>query len=162
MSVDERALFQLYQDIILDHHEAPRNFGSLPAPSSKREGFNPMCGDRVVVEVQISGKGSEKKIEDIRFTGEGCSICMASASIMSESVMGQPAARIHEKIEAFRGLMKGTVTSEQMDGEDVQALAGVRRFPVRIKCALLPWMTLRDAFFQNVDEAVPSTNTEDA
>lgn len=163
MTVDERALFQLYQDIIMDHHESPRNFGELATPDGKQEGFNPMCGDRVVVEVKLDKLGSEKKIKDIRFTGEGCSICLASASIMTEEVSGKSSQEVSGIIDNFRGLMTGAHSPESLKSEELKALSGVRRFPVRIKCALLPWITLRDAMKiadAPSDQTIIKTTTE--
>lgn len=131
----------LYQEIILDHHESPRNFGAVEKPDRTAEGFNPLCGDRVSLGLKIDGGSC---LAEIRFKGEGCSICMASASMMTDAVKGCPLSEVSGKIQAFRDVMQGQGNPEAL-GEDLRALEGVKRFPVRIKCALLPWTTLKDA-----------------
>ena len=136
------ALDNLYKDVILDHHKDPRNFGPLAGAQVVREGFNPLCGDRVSVSVKLDPTGS--RIDGCGFQGQGCSICLASASIMTEEVSGRTVREAKEKIREFRDLMLGKRRPEEFEG-DVEALAGVRRFPVRIKCALLGWTTLNDA-----------------
>ena len=131
----------LYREVILDHHRHPRNFGKLENASAHTEGYNPLCGDRVEIAVKV---GPDQKLEDCRFLGEGCSICMASASMMTEEVLGKPLEEVSETIEGFRSLMKGEECPLAVEG-DLESLVGVRKFPVRIKCALLPWSTLKDA-----------------
>lgn len=133
----------LYQEIILDHHKDPRNFGPLDSAEAKAEGFNPVCGDRVEVEIKTDPKNKSCLLET-KFTGEGCSICMASASMMSEDVEGKKIEAIKMRIESFRNLMKGESLQDFKD-TDLEALTGVCKFPVRIKCALLPWTTLKEA-----------------
>jgi nitrogen fixation NifU-like protein len=131
----------LYQEIILDHHESPRNFGAVEKPDYMAEGFNPLCGDRVSLGLKID---SGRCVADIRFKGEGCSICMASASMMTDAVKGCALSDVSMKIQAFRDVLQGQRDAEIL-GEELRALEGVKRFPVRIKCALLPWTTLKDA-----------------
>ncbi len=135
-------LDHLYQDILMDHHRDPRNFGKLDAPDCESEGYNPMCGDRVLVSLKFSPE--RKQLMDCRFQGEGCSICMASASIMMEEVEGKSLVEILEDIQKIRDVMQSKEESGSIEG-DMAALVGVRRFPVRIKCALLPWTTLKEA-----------------
>ena len=130
----------LYREMILDHHRHPRNFGKLEGATAQTEGFNPLCGDRCEIAVKI---GPGQKLEACRFTGEGCSICMASASMMTEEIAGKSVGEVMETIEGFRALMKGEECPLAVEG-DLEALVGVRNFPVRIKCALLPWTTLKD------------------
>lgn len=139
----------LYKDIILDHQKSPRNFGTLPDADVLREGFNPMCGDHIFLELKYSA--DRKKISACRFRGEGCSICMASASIMTEEVAGESVDFALREIAAFRELMKGTKLPDDFEG-DIEALAGVRKFPVRIKCALLAWTTLKDALEHGTED----------
>ncbi len=134
---------QVFGEILAAHHESPRNWGKLPAPAKSEQGYNPLCGDKVTVCLQESGD----RLEKCTFEGEGCSICMASASIMASMVEGLPKDQVYALIEAFREKMQGV---EKVDGiaaddsgEDITALYGIKRFPVRIKCALLPWTTLK-------------------
>ncbi len=128
----------LYREVILDHHRHPRNFGALPGADAKVEGFNPLCGDRVEIALKVQ---DGKVLSECRFQGEGCSICMASASMMTEEVLGKTLDQASEQVENFRALMKGEECPLGVEG-DLESLVGVRNFPVRIKCALLPWTTL--------------------
>jgi len=137
-------LENMYKEIILEHNESPRNFGDLEGTEIRKEGYNPICGDRVQLGVTICKNGL---LSECKFKGEGCSICMASASMMTEEVLGTQLSRVEKSISDMRELMLGSIEPEELDS-DLEALAGVRRFPVRIKCALLPWMTLRDAIKQ--------------
>ncbi len=163
-------LEDLYREIILDHYRSPRNRGELPAPPAQRvEGFNPLCGDEVVVYVQVQ----EGTVNDIRFAGQGCSISQSSASLMSAAVKGKTVAEARRLIRTFKAMMSvhearlgdgpdSSVTSNGSadDGFDevaadpeslgeLAALQGVVKFPVRIKCATLSWNTLA----QGLDEA---------
>jgi len=133
-------LSALYQDLIMEHHSHPRNFGCLEQPSCSAEGFNPVCGDRVRVDLKIN---AENEIIDQKFSGEGCSICMASASMMTEEIEGRKLSEASQMIQKFRNVMQDKSPSD-IEG-DLEALMGVKRFPVRIKCALLPWTTLKQA-----------------
>jgi nitrogen fixation NifU-like protein len=146
MSIDRSAggIDALYREVILDHHRHPRNYGKLEGATASVEGYNPLCGDRVEIAVKVSG---ERKLEACHFLGEGCSICMASASMMTEEVLGKAVGEVSETIEGFRALMKGEECPLAVEG-DLESLVGVRNFPVRIKCALLPWTTLKDALAQ--------------
>lgn len=143
-------LEDLYREIILDHYRSPRNRGELPEPPAHRvEGFNPLCGDEVVVYVQVE----DGKLADIRIAGQGCSISQSSASLMSAAVKGKSLAEIRELIGTFKAMMSihearlgdGEADAEAVDlsalGE-LAALQGVVKFPVRIKCATLGWNTL--------------------
>jgi nitrogen fixation NifU-like protein len=133
-------LTELYQDMILDHNKRPRNFGRLAAANRSASGDNPLCGDRIDLELEIQ----DGRIEDIAFTGAGCAISTASASLMTEAVKGRPLAEAEALAERFRALMRG----DQPAGEELgglAALTGVRTYPMRVKCATLPWHTLRSA-----------------
>jgi len=143
MSIDKStgALDALYREVILDHHRHPRNFGSLSEADAKVEGYNPLCGDRVEISLKLD---NGKLVSDCRFSGEGCSICMASASMMTEEIQGKDMKIVQDTIDSFRALMKGEKCPLLIEG-DLESLIGVRQFPVRIKCALLPWTTLNDA-----------------
>jgi nitrogen fixation NifU-like protein len=138
----------VFGEILADHHESPRNWGTLPGCTRIEQGYNPLCGDKVAISLQVA-KGSDGRelLEKCAFEGEGCSICMASASIMSEMVQGKSFSELQSLIEGFREKMQGVEAVAALpaedSGEDVAALYGVRRFPVRIKCALLPWTTLK-------------------
>ncbi|HEY8279490.1 MAG TPA: SUF system NifU family Fe-S cluster assembly protein [Bdellovibrionota bacterium] len=131
----------LYREVILDHHRHPRNYGKLEQPTATVEGYNPLCGDRVEIAVSVK---DGRLLADCRFQGEGCSICMASASMMTEELIGKSVAEVQKTIEGFRALLKGEECPLAVEG-DLESLVGVRNFPVRIKCALLPWTTLSDA-----------------
>lgn len=132
-------LDQLYAEVIMDHHRDPRNHGCPHNCEHKEEGFNPLCGDKVLIAVTYKETGDS--IRKVYFQGEGCSISLASASIMTEEVEGLETKEALERIESFRSLLQGQ-GSGNLEG-DVLALSGVQKFPVRIKCALLPWMTLK-------------------
>ena len=135
-------LRDLYQEVILDHSKRPRNFGPLSDAHSAK-GHNPLCGDHITVHVVLE----DDTVTDVRFEGSGCAISTASASMMTEAALGQPVERALELGQALRKLMHGeapTAAQEEALG-DLMALQGVAKFPVRIKCALLPWMALKDA-----------------
>jgi nitrogen fixation protein NifU and related proteins len=141
-------LDDLYREIILDHYRSPRNRGELASPPAHRvEGFNPLCGDEVVVYLDVQ----DGVLNDIKLTGHGCSISQSSSSLMSAAVKGKTLDDVRSTIATFKHLM--TVTPEPSADEDksegelrtlgeLAALAGVARFPVRIKCATLAWNTL--------------------
>ena len=142
------SLDDLYKEIILDHYRSPRNQGELDPPAHRCEGFNPLCGDEVIVYVSLI----DQKIEDIRIGGQGCSISQASASMMTEIIKGKSISEAEEIIQAFKEMMdiyeselSGEETAElssNVDLGDLEALQGVVKFPVRIKCATLAWNTL--------------------
>jgi nitrogen fixation protein NifU and related proteins len=143
-------LEDLYREIILDHYRNPRNRGELPTPPAHRtEGFNPLCGDEVVVFLDVE----DGVVKDLRIAGQGCSISQSSASMMSTAVKGKTVAEARDVIRAFKAMM--SIHEHTLDGEDgedenvvdvklgdLEALRGVVKFPVRIKCATLAWNTL--------------------
>ncbi|NQW16248.1 MAG: SUF system NifU family Fe-S cluster assembly protein [Chloroflexi bacterium] len=134
-------LSDLYQEIIMDHRRNPRNEG-LPADHTHTaDGFNPFCGDKVSVAVKIE----DGSIIDVGFSGEGCAISMASASLMTEAVSGKSIDDATASFEAFRKLLTDGDTSGGVDLGDLEALAGVRAYPTRIKCAILSWHTFKSA-----------------
>jgi nitrogen fixation NifU-like protein len=139
----------LYREVILDHHRHPRNQGKLEGADAHAEGYNPLCGDRIEIDVKLR---DGRVMSDCRFRGEGCSICMASASMMTEELIGRPLAEVQEHIDGFRALLKGEECPLAVEG-DLESLVGVRNFPVRIKCALLPWTTLHNALLELKGEA---------
>ncbi|HEY6903078.1 MAG TPA: SUF system NifU family Fe-S cluster assembly protein [Candidatus Acidoferrales bacterium] len=135
-------LRDLYQDVILEHSKAPRNFRELPAANHKAEGFNPLCGDRFTIYVTTEGDA----IRDITFQGSGCAISKASASMMTQSLKGKNKAEAAKIFERFHKLVTG---QESSNGEaelgKLTVFSGVSEFPVRVKCATLAWHTLQAA-----------------
>jgi nitrogen fixation NifU-like protein len=137
-------LRDLYQEVILDHSKRPRNFHDMPGATGAAEGFNPLCGDRATVFVDLE----DGKVKDASFVGSGCSISTASASMMTEAVKGKSAAEADELFQRFHALI--TAPPDQAGGEHPElgklaVFAGVCEFPVRVKCASLPWHTLKAA-----------------
>jgi nitrogen fixation NifU-like protein len=143
----EMSYRDIFGEVLADHHESPRNYGTLPHPTRVENGYNPLCGDKVSIGIEVRHEGGGEKLSHIAFEGEGCSICMASASIMSQMVEGKSVQEVETMIEGFRKVMQGGGNAPGMPpetaDEDIVALYGIKRFPVRIKCALLPWTTLK-------------------
>jgi len=137
----EEALDDLYRDIILEYYRNPRNRGSLPSPTVVKEGDNPLCGDEVRLELLVE----EGVIKDARFQGQGCSISQASASMLTEAVRGLSLQEAHDLYRRFHALMTGDDSVDPAALGDLEALSGVRRFPVRVKCATLAWHVLEEA-----------------
>ena len=136
-------LRDLYQEVILEHSKAPRNFRVLKDANHHAEGFNPLCGDRLTVYVDMDGDA----IRDISFQGSGCAISKASASIMTQSVKGRSKQEVDALFDNFRRLVTGQLNSPGGSPElgKLAAFSGVSEYPVRVKCATLPWHTLRAA-----------------
>jgi nitrogen fixation NifU-like protein len=136
-------LQELYQSLILDHNRNPRNFGPLDGADRHAEGFNPLCGDQVKVDVKLDGD----RVADIKFTGNGCAISKASASLMTTAVKGKTLAEAEVLFEGFHGLVTGTAipADPKKTLGKLAIFAGVAEFPVRVKCATLAWHTLKDA-----------------
>lgn len=136
-------LQQLYQDLILDHNRSPRNFGSLEGADRHAEGYNPLCGDQVKVDLRLDGD----RISDIKFTGNGCAISKASASLMTTAVKGKTMAEAEDLFAGFHGLVTGTNVPPDPKATlgKLSIFAGVAEFPVRVKCATLAWHALHDA-----------------
>ncbi len=141
----EAELDDLYREIIIDHYRNPRHKGHLSAPSACHEGVNPLCGDEVTVEVALNGEA----LGEIAYTGSGCSISQSSASMMTEAVAGKSVADTRRLIADFTAMMRGDESIDPDALGDLEAMSGVRKFPVRIKCATLAWHTLAEA----LDEA---------
>ena len=156
-------LEDLYREIILDHYRNPRNRGELPVPPAHRaEGFNPLCGDEVQVYLDVE----DGTVADVKVSGQGCSISQSSASMMSQAVKGKSVDDARQLVRAFKAMM--SIHEHELDGDDedgdgdgslrevklgdLEALRGVVKFPVRIKCATLAWNTLT----QGLDEAEAS------
>ena len=142
--MEARSLDQLYQEIIREHSKDPRNWGEWSHPNAQGKGYNPLCGDHIVLHIKITPQKSAPTIQ-IRFKSEACSICTASASMMTEAVEGQTPQGALKTIQDFRNIMQGKEDSGPLLEGDIESLKGVRHFPVRIKCALLPWTTLKEA-----------------
>ena len=134
-------LSELYQEVILDHNKRPRNFGTLEAPTHHAEGYNPLCGDRLDLFVRVDGD----TIADVRFKGSGCAISKASASLMTDALKGHSVAEAHELFERFHRMVTTPPDRPVEDLGKLSVLAGVREFPVRVKCASLAWHTLKAA-----------------
>ena len=136
-------LQDLYQDIIMDHNRRPRNFGPVDQPTHKKEGYNPLCGDQIEIELKIL----EGIVVDVGFTGVGCAISKSSASMMTEEIKGKELEVVESMFEQFRRMI---TVNDQMDLDadllgDLEILQGVSRYPARIKCATLAWHTLHSA-----------------
>jgi nitrogen fixation NifU-like protein len=141
---------ELYQEMILDHHRHPRNFGKLADANRLAEGFNPLCGDRVTVYAIVEGD----LIRDLSFEGTGCAICMASCSLMTEALKGHSIAEAEALFGRFHDLLtEDGATDEEALGK-LAVFEGVREFPVRVKCATLPWHALNAAIHQTVKQSV--------
>jgi nitrogen fixation protein NifU and related proteins len=134
-------LRELYQDVILEHSKAPRNYGELPKANHKAEGFNPLCGDHFTLYVTVEGDS----IRDIRFQGSGCAISKASASMMTQSVKGKTRQEAEQLFHRFHKLVTGQGNGNQGELGKLAAFSGVSEFPVRVKCATLAWHTLQAA-----------------
>ena len=135
-------LRELYQQVILDHNRNPRNFRELPNASRRVEGYNPLCGDHYTVYVDVDGN----TIRDVAFTGSGCAISKASASVMSSTVKGKTIEEAEKLFDTFHKLVTGegkTPVEEELGR--LAAFSGVSEFPARVKCASLPWHTLHTA-----------------
>lgn len=139
-------LRELYQELILDHNQSPRNFRKLDDATRSAEGYNPLCGDTITVYLHLSEESSDKDvvIEDISFQGSGCAISKASASIMTAELKGKTIAEAEAVFESFRTMVT-TAGDVPKDIGKLVALAGVRKYPVRVKCATLPWHTLANS-----------------
>jgi nitrogen fixation NifU-like protein len=145
------SLDDLYREVILDHYRNPRRRGSLEHPDAHADGQNPLCGDEISLDLALDGD----RVTDVRIQGRGCSISQASASMMAEAVVGKTVGEIEELAHRFKAMMEIEAGDPGLDETrpgsalgDLEALRGVRRFPVRIKCADLPWATLAQALAQ--------------
>ena len=143
------ALEELYREVILDHYRNPRNKGHLEHPQASAQGVNPLCGDEITIEVSFDGD----KVSEVAVDSQGCSISQSSASMMTEAIKGKSREEINELVGRFRQMMSLDAGDDPgLDPErpgavlgDIEALQGVRQYPVRIKCASLAWNTLLEA-----------------
>ena len=159
------ALRDLYQEVILDHSRAPRNHRRPPAADRRVEGYNPLCGDMLTLYVNLNG---EERITDAAFEGKGCAVSIASASLMTEIIKGrtrQEADRLFRDFQRLcteEGFSPSSVTPADAEAFDrLQALSGVRQFPIRIKCATLAWHTLHAALHEQDEDASAALNSGD-
>ena len=151
-------LKQLYQDIILEHGKSPRNFGRCKKHTHEAKGYNPLCGDKVQIFLNLN---KEKKVENLTFEGSGCAISMASTSIMTELVKGKSLEATKKIVFDFLDMIKNTqeIKSEELDKDQkttIMSLSGVKQYPMRVKCATLAWHTLNSAMSEKKEEV----NTE--
>jgi len=149
-------LRELYQETILDHGKHPRHFEPMGDAHQTADGYNPLCGDRITIFVKVEGD----RIARVTFQGNGCAISVASASLMAEALTGRSLAEAERLFAAFHDLVAGSgAPDEPIPLGKLHALAGVREFPVRVKCATLAWHTLRSAL-ERANSDGPAVNTE--
>ena len=147
----------LYQEVILDHSRRPRNFGELPDAAVRVRGDNPACGDEIHLGVKFDADGG---VADIKFSGGGCAISQASASLMTMKLKGKSRAEVTEMLRAFHELVTNEKSESAKALGDLRAMQGVRKFPQRVKCAMLAWRALEQALEQGTGEATVSTEPE--
>ena len=153
---------ELYQSVILDHSRKPRNFGPLPDPTVTVAGDNPTCGDEIALSLKLDPQAD--KVAGIGFTGSGCSICMASASMMTLKVKGKTRAEAGTLLNDFQGMITGQTPEAEIPKAlgDLRLLSGVRKFPQRVKCATLGWHALKGALAQTEGTGKFSVDPKDA
>ncbi len=149
-------LNELYRDVILDHNRRPRNFGALEPADVSVEGFNPMCGDRLTLRLQMA----DGTISDIRFEGQGCAISTASASLMTEAVKGKTRSEALNLFDRIHKLLTDDAAVPDDELGKLASLSGVRAYPARVKCASLCWHTLASALRSTNPQALPAVTTE--
>jgi len=147
-------LEDLYQEVILDHSRRPRNFGHLSDAAVRVHGDNPACGDEIDLDVKFGEDGS---LQDLKFSGHGCAISQASASMMTAKLKGKAREEVVETMRSFRDLVAGEGTEASSLAGDLRTMRGVRRFPQRVKCAMLAWRALEEALQKSTGEATVST-----
>ncbi|CAN5164656.1 SUF system NifU family Fe-S cluster assembly protein [soil metagenome] len=147
-------LDELYQQVLLDHAKRPRNFGEIAEGAVHVHGDNPSCGDEIHLHVRF---GEDRGVEEIKFTGHGCAISLASASLMTMKLRGRSAAEATELATALRELVTTEVAEPTAALGDLRVLGGVRKFPQRVKCAMLPWRAFEQAQAGNAGSGRVST-----
>ena len=150
-------LEELYQEVILDHSRRPRNFGVLENADVRVHGDNPACGDEIHLGVQF---GTDGRLQEIKFSGQGCAISLASASMMTTKLKGKSRAEATEMGRAFQDLVTAEESEQAKSLGDLQLLQGVRKFPQRVKCAMLAWRAVEQALAQTAGEATVSTEAD--
>ena len=136
-------LSELYQQVILDHNKKPRNFRKLETPSHTAQGFNPLCGDQLTVYLNLE----DDLVKEVGFEGSGCAISKAAASMMTQAVKGKSKEQAENLFKEFHSMVTGELDEETQENSlgNLKIFAGVREFPVRVKCATLPWHTMHAA-----------------
>jgi nitrogen fixation protein NifU and related proteins len=147
-------LEELYQEVILDHSRRPRNFGELPDAAVRVHGDNPACGDEIHIGVKFGPDGS---LQDIKFTGHGCAISQASASMMTTKLKGKSRDETMSILRAFHDLVTSETNDVPKTLGDLRAMKGVRKFPQRVKCAMLSWRAIEQALQQTRGELTITT-----
>ena len=147
----------LYRELILEHYRSPQGAGTVAKPDHRAEGQNPLCGDECSVALSLDGK----RVKEVQFRGRGCSISVASGSMMAGEIRGRTLEEVRALEAAVKGMLQGKGKDAAVDLGDIEALEGVSRFPVRVKCALLPWTTLSEALRRPASEAGGSVSTEE-
>ena len=150
-------LEDLYQEVLLDHSKRPRNFGTIADDAVHVHGDNPSCGDEIDLHVRF---GPEREVTDIKFTGQGCAICMASASMMTMKLKGHSCGDATDLLDAFHSLVTTDVAHPPKALGDLQLMAGERKFPQRVKCAMLAWRAFQQALSADRAGEVSSVSTE--
>lgn len=150
-------LEELYQEVILDHSRRPRNFGDLPDAAVRVHGDNPSCGDEIHLGVKFGASG---ELQDIKFSGHGCAISQASASLMTTKLKGKSRAEVMETFRAFHDLVTDEAAEAPKMLGDLRLMQGVRKFPQRVKCAMLAWRAVEQALQQTTGESTISTETD--
>ena len=148
---------ELYQEVILDHSRRPRNFGELRDAAVVVHGDNPACGDEIHLAVKFDADGG---VQDIKFSGRGCAISQASASLMTMKLKGKSRAEVTQMLRAFHDLVTTENTEPPKAFGDLRVMQGVRKFPQRVKCAMLAWRAVEQALEQGAGEATVSTEPE--
>lgn len=151
-------LEELYQSVILDHSRRPRNFGELPKAAVRVHGDNPSCGDEIHLAVELGESG---ELQDLKFTGHGCAISQASASLMTMKLKGKARADAASILHDFEELVTGRQEEGATSLGDLRVFRGVRKFPQRVKCAMLPWRALQQALELGRGEATVSSEGEE-
>jgi nitrogen fixation NifU-like protein len=152
-------LGDLYQQLILDHNRRPHNFGVLPHATHRADGYNPLCGDKFTVYLQLEADG---RIGDVRFDGQGCAISKASASLMTDRLKGLSALQADSLFKSFHALLAGEPDADSESLGKLAAFSGVREFPMRVKCATLAWHTFRAALRQATATVCTDTDSDTA
>src|SRR5438132_5167180 len=147
-------LDELYQEVILDHSRRPRNFGDLPEAAVRVHGDNPACGDEIHLGVKFDAGGG---LQDIKFTGHGCAISQASASVMTMKLRGKSRVEVMEMLRAFHNLVTDETSEAPKTLGDLRVMKGVQKFPQRVQCAMLAWCAVEQALELGAGEATVST-----
>ena len=148
-------LRDLYQEVILDHSKSPRNFRELAAATSSAEGYNPLCGDHIMLQLEMDGE----VVKDVGFQGSGCAISKASSSMMTTTVKGKSKAEVEQMADEFIKMVRGEIDPETEENHlgRLKIFAGVKEFPARVKCAALSWRTVQAA----IEDSHEAVSTEE-